>query len=56
MAKSLIMAKYVREQKHMLAGMKNRKSPNRDLLLVSYGFTIIGLTIAPGFVWLHNLH
>jgi len=32
MAKSLIMAKYVREQKYMRAGMKNRKSPNRGLI------------------------
>ena len=28
MAKSLIMVKYVWEQKHKRAGMKNRKSPN----------------------------
>ena len=25
------MAKYVREQKYMQAGMKNRKSPNKGL-------------------------
>jgi len=32
MAKSLIMAKYVREQKYTWAGMKNRKSRNRGLM------------------------
>jgi len=31
MVKSLIMAKYVWDQKYMRAGMKNRKSPNRGL-------------------------
>ena len=34
MAKSLIMVKYVREQKYMRAGMKNRKSLNRGLIYI----------------------
>ena len=28
------MAKYVRDQKYMQAGMKNRKSPNRGLMVL----------------------
>jgi len=32
MVKSLIMAKYVWEQKYMRVGTKNRKSPNRGLI------------------------
>ena len=35
------MAKYVREQKYMQVGMKNRKSPNRGLINILYILSLL---------------